>query len=661
MEPRFNADFSNVRVHNDAESAGLSNQFSARAFTYQNHIFFSRDQYQPGTGEGKQLLAHELTHTIQQGASERKSPQKTHENHTAKQYKAPTAPAPIANIKPTKGNKAQEPSPLNNLVDKIPPVEPPPLKTEGRGDTAGTDNPALARPPIDENPGTDDVPEELTVAEKVTVQRRELIQRQAGECPPPEPVPEVTVVPSPASPAEDPAFQQMNQRVNNRAASQASHGSGQDKSVSANAAAEVKEGEKQAHSQKDHVGKIDAQAKNPPEFKKQAFIKMVLNEVLKIAPENLDDFTKFAKRDKPLEVKAAVTGQVKQSQEKSTGPLNQTAKESPGPGQSPRTATPLNIETPGQQPGSIRADRAMPPPKTDSEINFQADTVRAENILKEACITPCYMKKYSDPELKAGAKAQGILEKTATEAPEQYRAEEAAALVGARAGASAKGGKGVVEMFGERAEQFGQVGSKQEETKTDNEIKREAAAKAIDGIFTSTKTKVEDRLKLIDTDVAETFDSKAAIASVKFRYVVRMKAISLEQGILKDLIDKIFGPPPKEAMDAYKSGRRDFVNDLTATIGKIADIVEKGLADARQIVEQGKTDVQAKLDSLGSELDDFKQQKAEEMNDSFRRLEGQIAQKQADVVKGLAVRYVKALKEAKEAEKRIRDEYKNVF
>lgn len=40
MEPRFNADFSNVRIHSDAESAGLSNQLSARAFTYQNHVFF---------------------------------------------------------------------------------------------------------------------------------------------------------------------------------------------------------------------------------------------------------------------------------------------------------------------------------------------------------------------------------------------------------------------------------------------------------------------------------------------------------------------------------------------------------------------------------------------------------------------------------------------
>ncbi len=75
MEPRFGADFGNVRIHNDAGAASLSNQLSARAFTYQNNVCFSRDQYQPGTGEGKQLLAHELTHTIQQGHAVQRSPQ----------------------------------------------------------------------------------------------------------------------------------------------------------------------------------------------------------------------------------------------------------------------------------------------------------------------------------------------------------------------------------------------------------------------------------------------------------------------------------------------------------------------------------------------------------------------------------------------------------
>jgi hypothetical protein len=88
MEPRFNADFSNVRIHHDAQSASLSNQLSARAFTHQNHIYFSRDQYQPGTSGGQHLLAHELTHTIQQGHSVQRSP---HVSTT-------TTPAPVQRL-----------------------------------------------------------------------------------------------------------------------------------------------------------------------------------------------------------------------------------------------------------------------------------------------------------------------------------------------------------------------------------------------------------------------------------------------------------------------------------------------------------------------------------------------------------------------------------
>ncbi|QGX41830.1 DUF4157 domain-containing protein [Permianibacter aggregans] len=68
MEPRFNADFSNVKIHTDNKSASLSRQLSAQAFTVGNHIFFGRDRFQPEQSEGRELIAHELTHTIQQGA-----------------------------------------------------------------------------------------------------------------------------------------------------------------------------------------------------------------------------------------------------------------------------------------------------------------------------------------------------------------------------------------------------------------------------------------------------------------------------------------------------------------------------------------------------------------------------------------------------------------
>jgi hypothetical protein len=69
MEPRFGNDFSNVRIHHDQGAAQLNTQLNARAFTYQNHIFFGEGQYQPQSPQGKQLLAHELTHVVQQGGA----------------------------------------------------------------------------------------------------------------------------------------------------------------------------------------------------------------------------------------------------------------------------------------------------------------------------------------------------------------------------------------------------------------------------------------------------------------------------------------------------------------------------------------------------------------------------------------------------------------
>lgn len=63
------ADFSNVKVHTDAHADSLNRSLSARAFTLGNDVFFSQGAYQPGTESGKHLLAHELTHVVQQGAS----------------------------------------------------------------------------------------------------------------------------------------------------------------------------------------------------------------------------------------------------------------------------------------------------------------------------------------------------------------------------------------------------------------------------------------------------------------------------------------------------------------------------------------------------------------------------------------------------------------
>jgi hypothetical protein len=71
MEQAFGADFSGVRVHTDANADALSQSLQARAFTTGQDIFFKSGEYNSASSSGKQLLAHELTHTRQQGATNR--------------------------------------------------------------------------------------------------------------------------------------------------------------------------------------------------------------------------------------------------------------------------------------------------------------------------------------------------------------------------------------------------------------------------------------------------------------------------------------------------------------------------------------------------------------------------------------------------------------
>lgn len=67
MEPRFGHDFSDIRVHTDPQAAASAQAVGALAYTVGHHIVFDTARFSPDTGNGQQVLAHELVHTIQQG------------------------------------------------------------------------------------------------------------------------------------------------------------------------------------------------------------------------------------------------------------------------------------------------------------------------------------------------------------------------------------------------------------------------------------------------------------------------------------------------------------------------------------------------------------------------------------------------------------------
>jgi hypothetical protein len=69
MGEQFSRDFSGVRIHHDAAADALSASIGARAFTIGKDIMFARQSYRPESRTGQHLIAHELTHVVQQDAS----------------------------------------------------------------------------------------------------------------------------------------------------------------------------------------------------------------------------------------------------------------------------------------------------------------------------------------------------------------------------------------------------------------------------------------------------------------------------------------------------------------------------------------------------------------------------------------------------------------
>jgi hypothetical protein len=69
MERRFSHDFSRVRIHADSEAADSARSVGALAYTVGREVVFGAGRYQPGSSAGRQLIAHELAHVVQQNGS----------------------------------------------------------------------------------------------------------------------------------------------------------------------------------------------------------------------------------------------------------------------------------------------------------------------------------------------------------------------------------------------------------------------------------------------------------------------------------------------------------------------------------------------------------------------------------------------------------------
>lgn len=120
MEAQMGADFRHTRIHTDHTATKMNRALGAEAFATGNNIYFNEGRFQPETTAGQRLLAHELTHTVQQGAAPVKPKSET--NHKAQQSQVTETQSEdraSANSDIMRGSV--KPPEENNLVNRVPP------------------------------------------------------------------------------------------------------------------------------------------------------------------------------------------------------------------------------------------------------------------------------------------------------------------------------------------------------------------------------------------------------------------------------------------------------------------------------------------------------------------------------------------------------------
>lgn len=180
MNEGFGSDFSNVKIHTNDSAVQMNKQLGSHAFTTGNDIYFNENKFSPDTQSGKHLLAHELTHTIQQGATKGTVQRFT---PTAK-----TVTPESGGEKPNDGVEVE--GKANNKIDNDPDVqEGDDLSEEERAEKESPDRSELRQEQGNvqaEGVSSPSVDRGSAAIEQTTAQQEELSSQLSEESPAPE-------------------------------------------------------------------------------------------------------------------------------------------------------------------------------------------------------------------------------------------------------------------------------------------------------------------------------------------------------------------------------------------------------------------------------------------------------------------------------------------
>ncbi|MBW4652196.1 MAG: DUF4157 domain-containing protein [Kaiparowitsia implicata GSE-PSE-MK54-09C] len=631
MAPRFGQDFGQVRVHTDSSAVQMNKELGAQAFTHGNDIYFNQGKYSPGSSGGRELLAHELTHTIQQTGGIR-----------AKSL--------------AKGNKIQAKLDISAAMPGV----------QMREGAAPAPTPAPAEP-----------------------------QSVKPEPDKGEEAPEAKTRPASMSPEQDPGFVAVTTRAKGTAEDKKTHKPASTESHDAQEAAVSPANEVESIAQDQYMGEMQQEEPgsfDAASFVEDVLAKVEglipdTEEKAENFPEDneLNTVRDDLSSDVEEEQKEAA-GPIEEANAEDPDTSSVDARESdPMEDMPPGTA-------PGDLGAKEAAPKSKPDSEISDPIEEEAQSL--DQQMEEADVTEEQLANSNEPEFTAALDEKQKAKTNAEQAPGEYREGEAATLNQAEAEACGIATSQTQGMQDSRVGTVSELTGLKGDAKGQDEGKRQEIADHIDGIYERVKGEVETALNDLDTRVMNDFDNATEEAKRLFEDYVDREIKAYKQnrywdetyeqsrsgienvtdrllgsagdhwlveggenlaagvgayywGSGRAVSDLITGMPP-EFNQIFADGKTVYMNHMSTALTGIANLVTDTLNDAKQKIANGKQEISAYVASLPSDLQDIGQEAADNIQSKFNDLEQQVNDKRDELVTKLADKYAENLEELDE-------------
>ena len=663
MEGRFGADFRQVRIHKGGDAAHMSKELKAQAFTHGSDVFFNDGKYEPDSVRGKILLAHELTHVVQQGAAQQVPEQKVQQNNAQKDAPVPD-PADV---------KAKEAEKQTEEIEQQPPEA---ALGEGAGPEGvatgvpGTEGeaPAGERPTEGEAKAKDaektEGKEGAEKADKATKKGKAegkgkskgTSKKGRGK----DKKGKGKSVGAFLRQTTKATFESKKAAATQLAQAQKQKDDPETKLKQTEKAVEPPTDEAQSRANASQVETVD-QVKEPEPDEAKA--KEELDAALdKAVPSSLEEVDEFKEEGKGRVVGQAVKGAVVTDTQEVQATY-QKIEETPEPETQEPSETLPEIETPPETPpldmgtgvvGTVQEEH------TDLS-DFENET---EAMLEEQPIPVEELEKVDEGDLAEAMQERKKVKEQVKEGPKEVKKLEQEEKQKVDQDLKKEEKEGRKKMQEER--QKGLAGAKgdQQNTKKTIEQQRKEVTDHINGIYEKANTTVKEKLEALEKQALADFDKGQAKATQTFEDNVNSRINAFKRrrydrfgGSLLWAKDKLLGMDDlPEVENIFESEKSTFIRTIDQLIKQITKENQRVIQECKDLVANAKKEIETYVAGLGPALQKTGQEALTAMKTKLDALDKQINDKEQELQKKLAEKREAAIQAIEEKIEAMKEE-----